>query len=261
MNLDGCTLGLDLASTQFHQGELLKVHAVIKGGEYDQVCTSRKIEFYEYWAELVRYDDGGSYTNHIEKLRKRDQEKEEFIIQAGQTYHMDFEYPMRPNCRIHGNGEGWRLLFKVYLKGCVDSHHRFELDVQPARKMLAVVDALIEELELREVKRKRDRHDVDKSIQFYFEPSSALAKKLDAIQLSLLQNDDGGLDCKVVFDLTERSLKDYVGRLMGHDKVERRFVLIAEQIYSEQGMVNSEEIIDAFIEEMHGVIAERNNKN
>jgi len=58
----------------------------------------------------------------------------------------------------------------------------------------------------------------------------------------MTQEEDGGVEGDLTFNLQEKSIGDYFKAFMGKDLIKRHFRLASSQIFSGDGKVNSGEI-------------------
>jgi hypothetical protein len=117
-----------------------------------------------------------------------------------------------------------------------------KINVIPSAEFKAIAGACIDAFQMKE-KTNSWKWNIDRTTYFQMLPSEDLYIEFDYIAFQLQQMDDtGGVRGKIIFNLQEKSFKDYFKALFMMDRIEKKFDLPREQIFQEDGSVNVKSI-------------------
>ena len=87
-------------------------------------------------------------------------------------------------------------------------------------------------------------------------PPESLSSELDCMDVTLSQSGEM-TKCELIFDLQEKSLKDYAKMVVKQDKVKRNIQFSSDEIFDNEKNVNAKMISQKIEEEIKSVVKER----
>jgi len=180
-----------------------------------------------------------------------------FDFEPRSEHRFPFEVQLPRNRRIStaNTNIGWYLAITMDIPMAIDPVKGVLLKVQPAKKFLAIIGVCEESLKFQAKSRYWD----SRSSRTYFHllPLKALRFELDYLDVGMVQEEDGGVDGELIFNLREKSIADYFNAFMKKDLITRHFSLASSQIFTQNGDVNNGEIAKVIGSVLNEVMEQR----
>lgn len=224
----------------------------LEGGGLDQTCNSMRIELEEYWTETR---GSGKSRKRVTVYRTRDSQLlgRNISILPGERSAYEFSLKLPANSRLSTSASGWRLKVSLDIPGTIDPSSILNLNVTAAPEFKAVSAACVELYQMRE-KENSWKWDDSRNTSFRMLPSVEMGREFDYIAFSLHQVENtGGVQGKIIFNLQEKSFKDYLKAMFFMDRMEKPLVLTRDQLFCADGTVNHlaiRDIIEPLIREI-----------
>ncbi len=236
-NIGGCKLMIKTKSPFQPQSSLVEGEIHIEGGGLDQTCNSMCIELEEFWTESR---GSGKNRSRVTVFRTRERQSlgRNLSILPGDISSYEFSLKLPANSRLSTSSTGWRLKVSLDIPGAIDPCSTLKLNVTGAAEFKAISAACCEIFQMRE---KENSWKWDDSMYTYFRllPSEEMRREFDYVSFCLHQIENtGGVSGKIVFNLQEKSFKDYLKAMLFMDRIEKSLVLTADQIFLPDGTVN-----------------------
>ena len=236
-NIGGCKLTINANSLSYPQGTPVEGKVHLEGGGLDQNCNLMSVELEEFWTESR---GSGKNRRRVTVYRTREREilGRNISILPGDRSSYDFKLNLPSNSRLSTSTTGWRLNVSLDIPGAIDPHSTLILKVTGAAEFKAISTACSELFQMRE-KENSWKWDDTQSTYFRLLPSEEMSREFDYIAFSLHQVENtGGVRGKIIFNLQEKSFKDYLKAMLFMDRIEKPLVLTADQIFLPDGTVN-----------------------
>jgi hypothetical protein len=236
-NIGGCRLVIETDSPFHPQGSLVDGAVHLEGGGLDQTCNSMCIELEEFWTE-----SRGSGKNRSRVTVYRTREKQvlgkNLSILPGDRSSYPFSLKLPGNSRLSTSTTGWRLKVSLDISDAIDPRSTLNLKVTGAAEFKAIAAACVEVFQMRE-KDNSWKWDDSRSTYFRMLPSEEMKREFDYIAFSLHQVENtGGVRGKIIFNLQEKSFKDYLKAMLFMDRIEKPLVLSRDQLFRADGTVD-----------------------
>jgi len=222
------------------------------------------IELREVWGRNENDDEAGSLTTRT-KSAVRDSlelsepgERRGVVRRRGNAVQLfpatayPFALQLPTNCRLSGRGQGWQIVIRQLESQGMPDRCRFELPVEPAEEFSALLTALTQGLRFKEDASERRWDPVERSTGFTLLPPQALREQLEALELTLIQTQDG-LKGTMTWDRQEQSVADYFKALVGKDRVRRELRLRRDELVRE-GEVAVEALLPKLAQELEAAL-------
>lgn len=251
-NIGGCKLTIKPDSLSYPQASSVEGEIRLEGGGLDQTCNSMRIELEEYWTETR---GSGKSRKRVTVYRTRDSQLlgRNISILPGERSAYEFRLKLPANSRLSTSASGWRLKVSLDIPGTIDPSSILNLNVTGASEFKALSTACVELYQMRE-KENSWKWDDSRNTSFRMLPSEEMGRELDYIAFSLHQIENtGGVQGKIIFNLQEKSLKDYLKAMFFMDRMEKPLVLERDQLFCVDGTVNHlaiRDMIDPMIREI-----------
>lgn len=267
LTISGHEVVLELDDEVISQGDVISgAVVVIPTGEREVGKVSIRLR--EHWRQVEPDERVDGLTTRARsrvhakaKLKKFESStivrKRDFSVQLMQAQRCRFEFQLPRNARVSTDAAGWML--EVSLKGSPSVHpdvDLMKLDVRVAEEVQAVLDAWVERLKFTEDRARRRWEHQGLTTKVSLMPPKALAGEFDGVDLELRQGEGGAVEGRVIFDLEEKSVADYLRAAVGSDRISREIALSHEQVFVD-GAVDLDGIAQVFRTLLAGVLAER----
>jgi len=237
-NIGGCRLTMAASSPSYPQGSPVGGKISIEGGELDQNCDSLCVELEEFWTES-RGSGKNSRRVTVFRTRERQVLGTDLSILPGDRSSYEFSLKLPENSRLSTSSAGWRLKASLEIPGAIDPCTKLNLKVTGATEFKAVAAACGEVFQMRE-KDNSWKWDDSRYTSFRMLPSGEMIREFDYVAFSLRQVEGaGGVSGKMIFNLQEKSFKDYLKAMLFMDRIERPLILERDQLFCGDGTVNS----------------------
>jgi sporulation-control protein spo0M len=236
-NIGGCKLVINTNGLSFPQGTPVEGTVHLEGGGLDQNCSLMSIELEEFWTESR---GSGKNRRRVTVYRTREREilGRDISILPGDRASYEFQLNLPSNSRLSTSTTGWRLKVSLDIPGAIDPSSTLILKVTGAAEFKAISAACSELFQMRE-KENSWKWDDTQSTYFRLLPSEEMSREFDYIAFSLHQIEStGGVRGKIIFNLQEKSFKDYLKAMLFMDRIEKPLLLSREQLFSDAGTVN-----------------------
>ena len=208
-NISGCDIVIEPDRSVYHQGDCINCSIRITGSqEYEQVAKEISISLEESWEK-----GSGKNRRTIRKEITSEVVDNQTVLKSDVTKRYSFSAQLPQNCRLSDPSDslGWCIVVKLDVARAIDPIERISVEVIPHREFLAIEHTLESALKF------------EKKGSFFtsgerFVAPPALKNELDFIDLHCEQNGDE-TNCKLVFDLQEKSIADYFKTIIRLDKV------------------------------------------
>ena len=256
-NIGGCRLTIN-TNSQFHpQGSLVEGEIHLEGGGLDQTCSLMCVELEEFWTESR---GSGKNRSRVTVYRTREREVlgRNISILPGDRSSYQFSLKLPANSRLSTSTTGWRLKVSLDIPGAIDPCSTLSLKVTGAGEFKAISAACSEMFQMREKENSWKWGDMQ-STYFRMLPSNELGREFDYIAFSLRQVEGtGGVHGKIIFNLQEKSFKDYLKAMLFMDRIEKPLALGREQLFCDDGTVKSLAVRDAIEPMIREIVKSRN---
>ena len=226
-NISGCEILIEPDRSVYHQGDFINCTFKITGSkEFEQIANEISISLEESWQESRGSGDNQS-TVTIRKERVTTVVENKIALKSDITNNYEFSAQLPQNCRLSDSSDslGWCLVVKIDVPNARDPVERLSVEVVPHREFLAIEHTLESALKF------------EKKSTFFtsgerFIPPAALKNELDCIDLHCEQS-GSYTNCKLVFDLQEKSIADYFKTIVRLDKVKREINFSQSELLDE----------------------------
>lgn len=255
-NIGGCSIIIETEREFQPQGSMISGNVIIQGGKLEQSGRSIEVELEEFWTER-RGTGKNSRTVTVYRTRNSQILEDQFTISPGDDVSYLFDLQLPRNSRLSTSSTGWRLKVTMDIPKAIDPYKTVKLKVVPAFEFQAIVQACEERLQFYE-KKNSYRWSTSYSTYFRLLPSEEMKKEFDYIAFDLSQTGNNGVNGEIIFNLQEKSFKDYLKAMVMMDRIKKSFTLNEGQLFMDDNTVNCDAIatmIDPMIQE---IIKDRN---
>jgi len=256
LNIAGSNITIVTKDDIYSQFDLINGEVIIAAPQYERAGRLIKLELKEFWTE--RRSTGKStttvtvYKTHAELTLER-----EFHFRPGTEHRFPFEVQLPMNCRVSIGKTGWCLAVTMEIPKAIDPKGKIVLKIQPAEEFLSIVEVCEENMQFQEETRFRRWSQKSSTTYFRLLPPEVLKSELDYLALELLQNEEGGVDGHLIFNLQEKTVFDYFKAMLGKDRIRKRIQLGASELFLPDGRTNDRDIAKVIAAELKAVIGER----
>jgi hypothetical protein len=260
-NISGCEITVVFDQSQYHQGDTINCSVSVTFNKSVNVKTMM-IAIQEWWKASTGSGDSLTYyterKDRVIKVLIDDME-----IEKGNTYDYEFTGQLPDNCRLSLPSEdtiqrgGWKLFVAVDSPPAEEQIEGIDLKVKPYREFTAVYNAIESDLNFTHQTKFMIDYFVglNRNYRRYIPPES-LSSELDCMDVTLSQSGEM-TKCELIFDLQEKSLKDYAKMVVKQDKVKRNIQFSSDEIFDNEKNVNAKMISQKIEEEIKSVVKER----
>ncbi len=258
LNIGGCGIEVLFSRPDFPQGTAVKGKIVLKGGSIEQKADSLDIELVEFWTVKRGKHSYTEYRSHGHISYK------DVDASPGTEQEFGFSFNLPSNARLTGAGsqkEGWMLKVALDVPNAIDPTCTRRVRVSPAEEFMAVAQAC-EALGFSLDPKSFRWNKTDFSTRFRMIPSDVMKLEFDYMEFVLLQQGSrkktSWINGKIIFNLQEKSFKDYLKAVFMMDRVVVDVRFGIEQIFLADGSVNTAEIVNNIKPHMDKIIESRN---
>jgi len=253
-NIGGCRLVIGGLARSVPQGGAVTGELEVTGGRNESRCNALTIDLEEFWTESRGSGKNRRQTTvYASRGRQVLARQASFMADDRRSYPFSLRLP--ENSRLSTSSTGWRVKAAMDIPGIIDPTCALRLNVTPAEVFRAVSAACAARFRLRESE-KSWRWGKDGQTTFRMLPDDELRAEFDHLDFRLRQA-KGGVAGKVVFNLQEKCLKDYLKAMLMMDRVEKAIHLPGNVLCRPDGSMDIEAIADAVDAMMREIIKAR----
>lgn len=251
VGIGGVKLGLEIPP-ELHQAEEVTGTVHIMGGNVDQVVQRLMVQLLKFWEETEYYEEYGERKSRtvtasepVAEVRLDGPGK----VAPGDKLSTEFHLPVPPpGCGLTTSSTWWKVQVTAEVPGAVDPTDTVDVTMLPPYEALDMAEAVEKELGWKR-SYMGESSDPRGSVQFTFQPPSALGKYYDEVRLHILA-EPNGLEIRAVLDLQEKGFMDYLKAAVGKDNKEERYQLAYSDIYDNQ----DQPLFDPMVDYLRGMI-------
>lgn len=238
-----------------HQAGEIAGTVYVSAGDRDEGIESLRLEL----QELVPTRKGGSSVR-VRQTSVLQDEPVTVVPGAERAYRFAFQLPQ--NCRVSNRAYGWRLVAVAAGRPEGEARTALALDVQPAREILALIEACVSRL--RWSVKSRTWGGSRGMTRVVLRPSAALRPEIDSLQFTLSQNVAGGVGGSLLIRHARKTFLESVRALFGpyaRYRPRKPIAMALDQFFRGDARANEEAIaqhIEGLIDE---AIRERGQKS
>ena len=255
LNIAGANITVATTAEVYSQSDPIRGEVVIVAPQYEQDGRAITLELKEFWTETRSTGKSTTtvtvYKTHVEVTLQK-----EFHFPPGSEHRFPFEVRLPLNSRVSIGKTGWCLAVTMEIPKARDPKGNVVLNVQPAKEFLRIVEVCEESMQFREEAKHRGWNRKSFTTYFRLLPPEVLKSELDYLALELLQNEKGGVDGQLIFNLQEKSFFDRLKAVVGKDKVRRPVHFDASELSLPDGQTNKGAIAKVIASELKAVIGE-----